>query len=535
MFMEVRQVQPQKNTTLPFPLVYSPGMARPYTKKVKEIYLLTQLLIAGKILLSGTYDIFRFMIKIIYTNIINMKKLAYVFLLFFSVSLLAQENLTAHELDLINLSLQKNYKLKNANSELMMDSIDTKIIRQNYIPTLSLNGMYAYGGSNISVDIPTFTLPISGIDLFKGETEFDVKGNFFNTSLSAKALLFSGMQVSYGSKANNEKIRAKNYMIAKEKADIIIDVIDTFDKIELMKQAELVIAESEKRLSKEKEIVNAAIKNGLAIPYDRQKITVAELNLASKKLELFGNLNLLYLKLSMLSGEKISALEVYHFELRPWFWHNDENDFNNRPELKALDASISAYDFKLKMNKTAFLPKIQAFANLSYFNLFDTSIESSLETPITGQPINLDVNHFEGFPTYMLGVGFEWELFNGMKNSNATQKTTIEKDIAQNKKDDAAEKLALFEQKAIIDFEIKNQQILLKEKEKEVASNTLNLAIKSYHEGLISISERLEAETDYQDAVLEYYKIIALQRKAALELLISKGSLTIENLNNYKF
>lgn len=464
-----------------------------------------------------------------------MKKLAFAFLLIFSFSLLAQENLTANELDLINLSLQKSYQLKNASNELIMDSIDTKVIKQNYIPTLSLNGMYAYGGSNINADIPTFTLPFSGIDLFKGETEFDVKGNFFNTNLTAKALLFSGMQVTYGSKANNEKIRAKNYMLEKEKADIIADVIDTFDKIELMKQAELVIMESEIRLAKEKEIVNSAIKNGLAIPYDRQKITAAELKLASKKIELFGNLNLLYLKLSMLSGQNISSLEAYHFELRPWFLYNDENDFNNRPELKALDASITAYDFKLKMNKNAFLPKIQAFANLSYFNLFDTSIDSSLETPITEQPINLDINHFEGFPTYSLGVGFEWELFNGLKNSNQTQKTTIEKDIAQNKKEDAAEKLALFEKKAIIDFEVKNQQISLKEKEKEVAYNTLNLAIKSYQEGLISISERLEAETDYQDAVLEYYKIIALQRKAALELLISKGSLTVENLNNYKF
>lgn len=464
-----------------------------------------------------------------------MKKLTWLFLVLLAFSVQAQENLTANELELINLSLQKSYVLKNASNELIMDSIDTKVIKQNYIPTLSLNGMYAYGASNINADIPTFTLPFSGINLFEGETEFDVKGNFFNTNLSAKALLFSGMQVTYGSKANNEKIRAKNYMLDKEKSDVIIDVIDTFDKIELLKQAELVIKGSEERLAKEKEIVTAAIKNGLAIPYDRQKITAAELKLASKKIELFGNLNLLYLKLSMLSGQETSILESYHFELKPWFLYNDENNFNNRPELKALDASISAYDFKLKMNKNAFLPKVQAFANLSYFNLFDTSIDSSLETPITGQPINLDINHFKGFPTYMLGVGFEWEIFNGLKNSNQTQKTTIEKDIAQNKKEDAAEKLELFEKKTIIDFELKNQQILLKEKEKEVAYNTLSLAIKSYQEGLISISDRLEAETDYQDAILEYYKTIALQRKAALELLISKGNLTVENLNKYKY
>ena len=458
-----------------------------------------------------------------------MKKLNPLFFLLFSFSLFAQQNLTQNELELIQLSLEKSYELKNASSELMMDSIDTRVIKQNFIPTLSLNGMYAYGASSINADIPTFTLPISGTELFAGETEFDVKGSFLNTNLTAKALLFSGLQVNYGSKANNEKIRAKNYMLDSEKANIIKDVIDTFDKIELLKQAELVLNESEKRLDKEKERVTKAIKYGLAIPYDRQKITAAELNIASKKAELYGNLDLLFLKLEMLTGKETSILKTYQFDLSPWNLFNEETNFTNRPELKALDASISAFDYKLKMNKNAFLPKVQAFATLSYFNLFDA--ETSFKGPITDQPIDLDLNHFEGFPTYMLGVGFEWELFNGLKHSNKTQKTAIEKNIAQNKKEDASEKLQLFEKKAKIDFNVKNQQILLKEKEKEVASNTLDLAIKSYSEGLIDISERLLAETDYQKAVLEYYKMIALQRKAALELLIATGSLNLSHLN----
>jgi outer membrane protein TolC len=131
-----------------------------------------------------------------------------------------------------------------------------------------------------------------------------------------------------------------------------------------------------------------------------------------------------------------------------------------------------------------------------------------------------------------VGVGFEWDIFNGLKSDNQIQKTSIEKNMAENKKIDAEEKLKLFEEKVRIEFEVKNQQILLKEKEKEVASNTLHLAIASYREGLINISERLEAETDYQQAVLDYYKIVAMQRQTALEVLTSTGSLNLNNLNN---
>ena len=461
-----------------------------------------------------------------------MNKIFYFFLLIAYINSHAQQNLTENELVLIEKSLQKSYVLKTARSDLTIDSIETKSIKQNFIPTLSMNGMYAYGASDFNVDVPTFHLPISGIDLFNGESEFKAKGHVFNTNLTAKALLFSGLQVSYGSKASKEKIRAKNYMLTKEKSNIIKDVIDTFDKIELLNKSKIVLSESEKRLAKEKEKVISAIKNGLATPYDREKITAAELRIISKKTELYGNLNLLYLKLSMLTGFDTPTLKTYNFELKPWLLKEDHKTFNSRPELQALDAAISAFDYKLKMNKSSFLPKIQAFATLSYFNLFDASIKTPYNTPITDQPINLDLNHFESFPSYLLGVGFEWEIFNGLKNSNEIQKTTIEKDIAENKKNDASEKLELYAQKVKIDLSVKNQQILLKEKEKEVAFNTLHLAIKSYHEGLISISERLEAETDYQEAVLDYYKIITLQRKAALELLVSTGSLTVKNLNN---
>lgn len=449
-----------------------------------------------------------------------------------TTALLCQENLSGTELELIKLSLEKNYSLKNANNDLMIDSIETKAIKQNFIPTLTMNGGYAYGSANINADIPTFQLPISGTEIFNGESQFDAKGHFFNANLTAKALIFSGLQVNYGSKASKEKIKAKNFLLEREKAEVIKDVIDTFDKIELLERSRVVIIESENRLSTEKRRVSTAIDNGLATPFEREKIRAAELKLASKKMELEGNLRLLHLKLSMLTGKDVGQIEQYHFNLKPWLFKQNDQSYSDRPELEALRASIEAYDYKLKMNKNHFLPKVAAFATLSYFNLFNSEIKTPLETPITEQPINLDLNYFEGFPAYLVGVGFEWEIFNGLKSNNEIQKTSIEKNMAENKKNDAEEKLKLFEEKVKIEFDVKNQQILLKEKETEVASNTLHLAIASYREGLINISERLEAETEYQEAILEYYKIVAMQRQTALEVLTATGSLNLNNLNN---
>jgi len=468
----------------------------------------------------------------IVSYIYPMKKtLLICFFSFLYMGSLIAQNLSEIEIDLINRSLEKSYALKKSIHELSIDSIERKTIRQNFIPTLELDAKYGYGASRINLDVPTVLLPITGIELFEGESRFDAQGQVFNSNLTFKSLLFSGLQVNYGSKATEEKIKAKNFMLNAKKADIIKDMIDTFDKIELLKHSEIVITKSEERLAKEKERVKIAIENGLAIPYDRDKIAAAELNLASIKVALYGNLNLLYLKLSMLTDVDIPTLEKYSFDLKPWTLQNSNTTFSDRPELKALDATINAYNYKLKMNRNMFLPKIQAQASLSYSNLFNANLQTPLGIP-GGGTVNLELNKLELAPAYFLGVGMQWDLFNGLKHSNGTQKAQIEKSIAEEEKSDVEEKLELFAKKTQVDFEVKNQQLLFKEQEMEVAKNSLNQAIKGYREGLISISDRLQTETEYQNAALNYYNFVAQQRMVALDLLISTGSLQIENLNN---
>ena len=460
-----------------------------------------------------------------------MKRIS-LFILILPLIQFGQTNLSNQSLELIEKSIQKSNILKNARSDLSIDSIETKGIKQNYIPTLTMNGFYAYGAGNFNVDVPTFDLPISGIEIFDGESEFNAKGHVFNTNLTAKMLLFGGMQVNYGSKASNEKIKAKNYMLETEKAKLIKDMIDTFDKIELLEASKKVLENSEIRLQKEKQKAMVAVRSGLITPYDREKISAAELKLESKKTEVEGNLELLYLKLSIMTDVSTESIREYDFKLNPWVLESVDANFTNRAELKALRASIDAYNYKLKMNKSTFLPKVEAFATLTYFNLFDTRVETPYDTPITEQPIDLDLNHFTLFPAYFLGVGFQWDLFKGLKNSNQTKITSIQKSMAETKKIEAEEQLELFEKKVQIDFSVKSKQLVLKQKEKEVASNALNLAIKSYEQGLIDISERLEAEVNYQEAALAYYMSIARQRQSALDVLSAKGSLDINHINN---
>src|SRR5690606_14303109 len=87
------------------------------------------------------------------------------------------------------------------------------------------------------------------------------------------------------------------------------DMLETIDQIALLHQSKLLLDESQKRLDKENLRVTKAIENGLAIPYDRKKIEVAIYRLEAKKQEYDGKRELLFSKLSMLTGRAAEDLE----------------------------------------------------------------------------------------------------------------------------------------------------------------------------------------------------------------------------------
>ncbi|KAF5278690.1 hypothetical protein FQR65_LT15608 [Abscondita terminalis] len=92
------------------------------------------------------------------------------------------------------------------------------------------------------------------------------------------------MQISNGpKKALKEKLQAQNYLLEADKETIAKEIISTFDQLMLLKEVEKLIVDSEKRLNKEHLKVVKAIENGMAIPYDRDKIKLAMLELEAKK------------------------------------------------------------------------------------------------------------------------------------------------------------------------------------------------------------------------------------------------------------
>src|SRR5690606_22320864 len=138
--------------------------------------------------------------------------------------------------------------------------------------------------------------PLRGESLFSGVTDFRMNTQAAYAGVSARQVIFSGLQIPNGQKALKQKALAQQYMVEASKEELAKDLAATFDQMMLLDQVDELIKDSEKRLHKEQLKVNRGIENGLAIPYDRDKLKLAILELQQKKMESAGNRDLLVKK-----------------------------------------------------------------------------------------------------------------------------------------------------------------------------------------------------------------------------------------------
>lgn len=455
------------------------------------------------------------------------KKILFIITFCFSISNSFSQIVVSTSLEeAINKALTKSSSIKNKELEIEKLQLQEKGIWNKYIPRIEANAEYLYFDNKLSVNLPASSLiPIPGAPVFDGSTSFDNYGNIFNAGIIAKTILFTGFQIENGAKAIKEKTKGTEYLKESEKDGIIKEVINTFDQLSLLTAIEKLINDSSIRLDTETKRVTKAIEQGLAIPYDRDKIKLATLELESKKIELEGKRKLVYKKLTYLTGYNQTEIDQVNYSLVPYIITDQNLSTENKQEIKALESFKSAYEFLLKKEKGTYLPTLGAFGGVTYSSLFDARATTQVITGIN-QALYLGLNDLTISNNWIVGAGLKWELFAGFEREHKIHESKINIEQVQNQIDDTKEKLGLLLENNYVNYTVLNQKLDITAQQDKVASNNLKLAVKQYKEGLITISERLEAENDsYKSAVAKVNTIIE-QRLAAIETIIATGELS---------
>ncbi|TRX38265.1 TolC family protein [Flavobacterium restrictum] len=426
----------------------------------------------------------------------------------------------------INKAIIKSSSIKNKELEIEKLYLQEKGLWNKYIPSIEASAVYSYFDNKLSVNLPASQLPaIPNIPPFDGKTSFGNYGNLFNGSVIAKAVLFSGFQIPNAAKAVQEKTKGTEYLKESEKDGIIKEVINTFDQLALLNAIEKLLHDSNNRLNTETKRVTKAVEQGLAIPYDRDKIKLATLELESKGIELEGKRKLVYKKLEYLTGYQQSEIDQVSYTLEPYLISDQKLSTDNKQEIKALESFKSAYEFLLKKEKGTFLPTLGAFGGVTYSSLFNAKATTQVITGIN-EALYLGLNELTISNNWVIGAGLKWEVFAGFEREHKVHEAKINIEQVQNQIDDTKEKLELLLENNYVNYTVLNQKIAITAQQEKVAANNLNLAVKQYKEGLITISERLEAENDSFKAAVAKVNTLIEQRLAAIETIIATGELS---------
>ncbi len=423
----------------------------------------------------------------------------------------------------VEQAIQHNRSIQNATLENQKISLEREHVKGKFLPHVSANAMYGYLNSNLDIDLPTKQLPLLGTSIFDGSQQLNVSSQVAMAGVTATQVIFSGLQITNGQKALEQKFKAQDLMNQAGFDQLAQEVVLSFDQLMLLKEVDILIQDSEKRLQKEHEKVVRAIDNGLAIPYDRDKIKLAMLELESRKAELESNRELLFFKLQELTGLPIERLKETNYNLQELSLNLEDAQTMNRKEIQALEAAGKAYEYVYKKEKGSRLPQVFAFGNLSYINAFSTDLTIK-NLPKMGN-LKLESNHFQMAPNYAVGIGMKWNIFEGKAHKTAIEKAKLDMQINDNKLLDTQEKLSLLQKKTQVDYQLSLKKTKVNEQQVAIAKNNLHLASRQFEEGLADVTERLEAENEYYKQSLNYYQQVLAQRQAASELLKANGNL----------
>jgi len=351
-------------------------------------------------------------------------------------------------------------------------------------------------GMGFNTALPS-SVPLQEVDPIQKKDIFKVTGN-------TQVLLYSGNKVPMAIKATQHQAKALNYLTEKEKNKLIVEVTDTYDQLALVLASAKVLTASEKVLDEQSLFVEKAIENGLATPIERQKILLAKERLNIKKLEYSTNKQLLIEKLKELTDEDAVMLENLNPTITPAML-NANLPTNERVEIKSIDEAIKALDYKQKMEKTDFIPKLAAFGQYEF------------------RKENLSLLE----PVWYAGVRLQWNIFDGFTAKENVKKIDLQKKMYLEQKKEIVDLQKLGITKANVDLARATQKIRMCNEQLKLTNKTYDLVNKQYRNGLTTLTELLNAINDKERAELEIIGAYYEQRKANIQLQDVKGILSL--------
>ena len=431
---------------------------------------------------------------------IKYNKTLLIFLLFFSISSIAQEKLSLKEC--INRAIEKNISIKNSSLDLLNSSENKKTAIGNFLPSLNINGNHSWN-TGLTQNITT--------GILENQT---TENSSINMSVGID--VFNGLANIRRLHRANLDLLAKKYQLEDMKEDISLLVANSYLQI-LFNKEQLDVQKSQLKISQE-ELNNAKEKfNNGVIPEGNLFEIEANLALSEQNVIMAENsyqLSKLSLSQLLMFGDSDNFdIADENYEIPQTDIINKsakeilEEAMKNRNDIKLAETNLEIAIKDQQISRSTLLPSATAFYSYNSRVIMDapTSLKSQFDLN-AGESIGLQLN-IPILNSWSSRVGIKKSKLNVLRSKNLLDQTKMDlENTIYQALNDAKGAMKSYEAAKKSEIARKTAYEYAKERFENGALNTINY-FQAQQLFETSQSELIKAKYDYifKIKVLEFY------------------------------
>ncbi|WP_347174925.1 TolC family protein [Polaribacter uvawellassae] len=325
-----------------------------------------------------------------------MKKISLFLILIISGATFGQQTITLEECQQL---ISVNYPLlKQSETLIKQNQLDTEIINNGKLPQFSLDGQLTYQSDVIKVPMP-------------GATSLNKEQ--YKTTLSVNQLIFNGGLIEANNQLKSAQLKTKQQQLKVQVYQLKKQVNQLYFSVLMAQEAILLVEAKNKLIQSKLKEVTSGIKNGVLVASSEKILKVELLKNKQQLEEIISNKKVLIATLSKLITITIDEDAVFKKPIIEVALNTEIN----RPELDLFQLKKEEIESSINLVSKKNAPTIMSFATGGF-----------------GNPgLNMLDNSFQSY--YIVGAKLQWTLFDWSSNKKQQKSLELNKEIIDNEQD----------------------------------------------------------------------------------------------------
>ncbi|MDO4949274.1 MAG: TolC family protein [Bacteroidales bacterium] len=426
----------------------------------------------------------------------------------------AQTRLTISEC--ISMAKSNNKLLQAARHQQMASKYDKNAMLANFFPKISLEGIGIYDDVSFNYSTGSALLPVvdaagspMGTNAYFPGLDLDVRlGWIFSGGVLAQQPLYMGGKIITGyrmAKLGNE-ISRENVRLTE--SDIIIKTSQAFANVVKAYELQDVAQNYNALLEELYRSVVKAFEQGIKTKNDVLKVQV-KLNESKLKLRQTENaVRLATMNLCHYIGLPLTEKPLVSQELPPTIQVENTSNIVNRPEYRMLEKKTELARQQIKLEWSERLPQVALLANFGYTNGLKLNGEKLIDGSswLAGVKVSIPVFHFGHGRNKVLAARARYSQTQS-EQADSNEMLQLQLTQSMNNLDEAE-----------LELQLANSSV-------DSAKESLRVSKRQYEAGLETLSDFLETQTLWRQAVQTQIEARVNRYMCFLEYQKASGSI----------